>query len=208
MHFNTTCFYAGQDPPQLEFFTFIFNNSYGFLKISTSTIVRYFCVMKWLNPWAGDAKPKVTNQTSHLIRVRALCVIVKLQTSRRFDSSSNSTHSNCLVTCSAISYQLLWVVSLGGVWPGHGAQLRLAPRQGAEVAQLDQNLHLAILDIRCLSIMLLTTNGYSIDICLSNYLFRVHWSERERYFLFERVLLLPHSRLGINRRTSGRCWNW
>ena len=46
MQFNTTCFYAGQDPPQLEFFTFIFNNFYGFLKISTSTIVRYFCVMK------------------------------------------------------------------------------------------------------------------------------------------------------------------
>ena len=79
------------------------------------------------------------------------------------------------------------MVSLGGVWPGHGAPLRLAPRQGAEVAQLDQNLHLAILDIRCLSIMLLTTNGYSIDISvyLTIYFVFIEASEKDTFYLKE-----------------------
>ena len=87
--------------------------------------------------------------------------------------------------------------SLGGVWPGHGAPLRLAPGQRAEVAQLDQNLHLAIVDIRCLSIMLLTPNGYSIGICLSNYLFRVHRSEKDTFYLKEFCFFLTADLISI-----------
>ena len=121
-------------------------------------------------------------------------MIIKHQTSRRFVSSSNS---NCPGHLQRHLVPVSVGGSLGGVWPGHGAPLRLAPRQGAEVAQLDQNLHLAIVDIRCLSIMLLTLNGYSIGICLSNYLFRVHRSEKDTFYLKEFCFFLTADLVSI-----------
>ena len=96
------------------------------------------------------------------------------------------------------------MVSLGGVRRGHGAPLRLAPRQGAEVAQLDQNLHLAILDIRCLSIMLLTTNGYSIDISvyLTIYFVFIEASEKDTFYLKEFCFCLTADLVSIGGRVD------